>query len=377
MPTVADSAGGISYVAKHLAWSLAAYERMTITVFSHEGNRTLEPNSEKNLIDPWLSLSSEGESKPLSLKKIVTKELPTLIHSHGLWAYLNHQACKFAIEAKIPLIIHPHGMLDPWALKHKYWKKQLAMTLYQRHDLNISSLIVATSKDEYKNIRNLGFSQPIAIIPNGVQIDVTNSYSSSQVFSASESKQKTMLFLSRIHPVKGLLNLIAAWAKVRPKNWRLRIAGPDVNGHLAEVLDAADKYAISEFVDYVGEVYGERKEMVYQDADILVLPSFSENFGVVVPEALAHGVPVISTKGAPWMDLIKYECGWWVDIGVAPLANAIHQATSLTDDELNEMAYRGRLYATRYSWSSVAKQMGEVYNWVLKNGPRPDCVLLD
>src|SRR6185369_15513882 len=107
------------------------------------------------------------------------------------------------------------------------------------------------------------------------------------------------LFLSRIHPKKGLLNLIEAWARLRPKNWELCIAGPDETNHLAAVMRLLGSFGLERQVRFLGELWGDAKSQAFLDSDLFVLPSFSENFGLVIAEALAHGIPVITTQATP------------------------------------------------------------------------------
>ena len=214
----------------------------------------------------------------------------------------------------------------------------------------------------------------MAVIPNGIDLTAAGGLKVDRPRTAGE---RTVLFLSRVHQVNGLTNLVQAWAQVQPAGWRLQIAGPDEGGHLAEVLRAAQAVGVAGSIDYLGEVDGARKNKVYHNADLFVLPTFSENFGVVVAEALSHGLPVITTRGAPWADLETHGCGWWVDIGVEPLAAALRQAMALNDDERQAMGERGRAYVQRYNWADIARQMADVYRWVLGQGARPSCVGLD
>ena len=308
------------------------------------------------------------------LARIMGQSPPTLIHNHGLWQPANHWAASTARRYGVPLIVHPRGMLEPWALQHKGFKKRLGMALFQRRDLETAKVLVATSADEYRNFRRLGLSQPVAVIPNGIDLTAAGGL---KVYRPRTAGERTVLFLSRVHKVKGLTNLVQAWAQVQPAGWRLQIAGPDEGGHLAEVLRAAQAVGVAGSIDYLGEVDGARKNKVYHNADLFVLPTFSENFGVVVAEALSHGLPVITTRGAPWADLETHGCGWWVDIGVEPLATALRQAMALNDDERRVMGERGRAYVQRYNWADIARQMADVYRWVLGQGARPDCVRLD
>lgn len=308
------------------------------------------------------------------LRQVTLDSPPALIHDHGIWLPSNHYAAATARRLKIPFVIHPRGMLVGSALGYRSWKKQLALNIYQRRDLYSAAIFIATAELEAESIRRVGLRQPIAVIPNGVQLDVPQSHGIGQTV---HQRICTALFLSRIHPIKGLINLVRAWGQLRPPNWRLLIAGPDEIGHLADVMAAVHQEGIKDVVEYIGEVDGERKASVYQNADLFVLPSFSENFGMVVAEALAHGLPVITTRGTPWVDLPKYDCGWWIDTGVEPLVDALRQAIELSSEEQRAMGERGRAYVQRYNWSDIARQTADVYFWVLGKGPKPDCVRSD
>ena len=320
---------------------------------------------------------------PLALKfgLVVKKELsrlirfqpPALIHSHGIWSPVNHWASVAARRCNIPLIIHPRGMLEPWALNHKALKKGFALALFQRRELISAQLLIATSNVEYENIRRFGLRMPVAIIPNGVALIA----GSSPMLSSPRGGARVALFLSRVHPVKGLLNLVRAWARLAPVGWHLCIAGPDEAGHLKDVMVLVRSLGVQDSVTYLGAIDGAAKSDLYNAADVFVLPTFTENFGLVVAEALAHGLPVITTRGAPWSDLETFGCGWWVDIGVEPLVTALHVAMALSDDERRAMGARGREYVRRYDWDDIAQDTADVYRWVVRQGPKPACVRTD
>jgi len=293
-----------------------------------------------------------------------------LIHDHGLWLPTNHSAADAARRLNIPLIISPRGMLEPWALQYKAWKKWLAWRLYQHRDLSAACLLHATSVREAENLREIGFKQPIALIPNGIHLPAW----SEQVKTQPENH--TALFLGRIHPVKGLPELVKAWQIARPKGWRMIIAGPDENGHQKEIQAAIHQAGLEELFQFVGSVEGEAKANLYRCADLFILPTFTENFGVVVAEALSYGVPVITTKGAPWEGLVTHGCGWWIDIGAEPLAAAIREAVAISDEERYAMGKRGRLFVEEnFGWSDIAEKMLSVYQWILKKGSKPECVI--
>lgn len=301
-----------------------------------------------------------------------------LVHVNGLWQSSMQATVLAAKASRVPIIISPHGMLEPWALQHRYWKKKVAWWLYQHRLLRVASVIHATAEQEAENLRLLGICQPIAVIPNGVDFDNVRARKESPVLGgATKSDKRTLLFLSRIHPKKGLLTLIEAWAHVRPSGWRVIIAGPDEEGHRSTLeASIASKGLVNDF-DFVGSVDGAEKAALYHSADLFVLPTFSENFGVVIAEALACGLPVITTKGAPWQGLETYRCGWWIDVGVEPLVDALQRAFRTPDSELKAMGERGRIYAeNEFSWPEIAGQMLAVYRWVLGQGEKPKCVVL-
>ena len=153
------------------------------------------------------------------------------------------------------------------------------------------------------------------------------------------------------------------------------IAGSDETAHRAEVGAAVVKRGLIQTFEFVGPIDSKQKQALYQNADLFILPSYSENFGLAIAEALANQLPVITTKGTPWRDLIDRGCGWWQEIGVAPLARALREATELDDETRHKMGQRGReLVAMKYAWPEIAKKMKTVYEWLLGRGPQPTIV---
>ncbi len=372
------ASGGPSRTVAHLTDALAALPGLAVTLLTQSpAGASTVPSANPAVTRRVLAAASPwalklGNPVRQALAAWPRSARPALLHGHGLWTAVNHWTARAARRWDCPLILHPRGMLEPWAIQHKGGKKRLALALYQRRDLATARVLVATAEQEYENLRALGLRQPIAILPNGVPLPPADDVRVRPLRPASAPH--TVLFLSRVQGKKGLLNLIDAWAQLRPMGWRLQIAGPEEDGHLAEVLARARQAGISEAVEYVGVVDGAAKSTLYHAADLFVLPTFSENFGVVVAEALAHGLPVITTQGAPWADLPVFGCGWWIPIGVEPLAEALREAMALSDAERAAMGERGLQYVRRYDWAAIAEDMAAVYRWVLGRGDRPDCV---
>lgn len=182
---------------------------------------------------------------------------------------------------------------------------------------------------------------------------------------------KNVLYTGRVTPIKGLDNLCKAVEKVDMADWRIVIVGPDQENHVSELKALASRLGVDGSIEFVGPKYGEELQDLYASADLFVLPSYSENFGSVVIEALAHSVPVITTKGTPWEELETRKCGWWIDIGVEPLATALQTAMSLSDEERREMGMRGRkLVEEKYTWPAVAKMLEAAYKEIIDTSQR-------
>ena len=295
-----------------------------------------------------------------------------LLHDHGLWLPCNHRIANAARALELPRIVSPRGMLEPWALNHKKWKKKIAWQLYQKKDLETAACLHATAESEAEQLRELGLRAPIAVIPNGVdEMD-----HDAQFKIQSNNGPYTALFLSRIHPKKGLPLLIEAWAKVKPTGWRMRVVGPEEAGHLSELKELVVKAGLEESWQFEGPLDGESKWQAYSEADLFILPTYSENFGIVVAEALAAGVPVITTQGTPWIQLQTKGCGWWVSADSSSIANALGEAVTLPRKELREMGARGRSLVKRdYSWDRIGEQMRDCYLWLLGRGSKPSFVI--
>jgi len=292
---------------------------------------------------------------------------PDLIHVHAIWCFGSHIACKVARKKGIPYIVAPRGMLEPWSLQQKKWKKLLAMCFYQRRDLKGSCLLHATAESEALQFRNLRLFQPIVISPNGV-----NFPQKLPERNLHADGRRRMLFVSRIHPKKGLLDLIEAWSRILPEQWVLEIVGTDADGYQRSVEDKVRKLCLCNSVIFTGPLDDTKKWEAYRRADVFVLPTYSENFGIVVAEALYAHVPVITTKGTPWEELSSEHCGWWIDIGVEPLVQVLQDAMALTDSERHQMGMNGRtLVEKKYTWSAVAMQMKLAYDWLLTHDAKP------
>jgi glycosyltransferase involved in cell wall biosynthesis len=264
-------------------------------------------------------------------------------------------------------------MLAPAALAFSRLKKHVIWALLQGQVVRRAACIHATSEQEHDEIRNFGLNNPVAIVPNGIDIPELRAC---EISGATD--ERIVLSLGRIHPKKGLDRLIRAWAKVEAahSDWRLRIVGPDEVGHGGQLAALGAELKLRR-VSIEKSIVGEAKIGVYQTADLFVLSSLNENFAMTVAEALATGTPVIVTKGAPWGALQSEGCGWWIDQGVEPLAAALANAMAMTRETLQAMGAKGRAWMARdFSWNRVASDMINLYRWLSSGGEMPNTVRL-
>ena len=306
-----------------------------------------------------------------------------IIHAHGLWMHSGVVARNCARKTGSPRVVSPHGMLEPWALNNSRWKKRLARRLFEAANLQTASCLHALCTQEAENFRRIGLRNPIAVISNGVDVHllppVTHAGNQVERFLGMKGR-KRLLFLSRIHPKKGLVNLLHAWKEVFPdfKDWCLLIAGTDEAGHQAQLKSLSASLGTEDHVSFLGPVYGQDKQALLSAVDAFILPSFSEGVSMAVLEAAASGLPVVLTRQCNFPELARAEAAIEVTAEVAGIKAGLRQMFSLTDGQRKTMGQRGRnLMIRSYTWESVAREMVQLYEWLAETGPQPGFVRLD
>jgi len=296
-----------------------------------------------------------------------------LYHAQGIWQYPTYIAAKTARKQNKPYIMTPRGMLYPQAFSHSKLKKQFFLKLFLLNDLNKAAAVHATCMEEMQHLRNLGVKSPIAVIPNPVNIP--NNFQ----LSTLNSQLSTIIgYLGRVHPRKNIERLLYVWdqLKLDSSNAELVIIG-DGDICYMDFLKAECVRLNLKNVIFTGFLTGEAKEKALQSLSYLVVPSDFENFGMIIPEALIKGVPVIASKGTPWEELNTHRCGWWVDNDTDTLAKTISKAINTPESVRIEMGQRGQeLVKNNYSVEVVAKKMIRLYDWILNGGEKPEFVYL-
>lgn len=308
-----------------------------------------------------------------ALKRALDEAAPRLdvIHAHGLWAMPDVYPARAASKAGIPFVLSPRGTLGAAALRFSRHRKRLFWLALQGAAVRSARCLHATSVSEYEEIRAFGLRQPVTIVPNGVDLP--------DLAERPWGEAKTALYLGRIHPKKGLEGLLQAWREVGAAHpdWRLRIVGPGDPRYLAELRALAEREGVAR-VSFDGPLYGADKQLAYRQANLFVMPTLNENFGMTVAEALSNGVPVICTKGAPWEGLMTHGGGWWIDHGREAMAAALRRAMDQSPEALARIGLAGRAWMSEaFSWAVVGAQMQATYQWLREGGKPPQTVRLD
>lgn len=350
LPSIDRSSGGVGSYIQILAGELG--KLVDLHIVTHSSKNMYEmANSRVHCISEWINIRKMKRQWEALLDELN----PDVIHINCCWIPCSAFIQKWAQAKGYKVVLSPHGMLEPWIMQRHYWTKKLpALLLYQKAAVKRVDFLHATAESEKDNLLKLGWNKHIFVVANGV--DVGNIE-----MKSSWERTGKILFLSRVHPKKGLEFLIEAMSRINDELQCL-IAGEGEDEYIESLKALALKKGVADRIDFVGGIYGDSKWKYFKDADVFVLPTYSENFGIVVAEALASGTPVITTTGTPWNELNTEHCGWWIDIGTNALAVALNEFLSLSDEELETMGRNGRrLVEERYSTSIIAKDMLNLY----------------
>jgi len=324
-----------------------------------------------------------------------------LLYAATLWKYPSWAALQWAERTGKSMIVAPHGSLDSWALSNAAWKKRIASVLFKGRQLRRAACLRALCQSEVESFRKYGLTNPIAVIPNGVELpeaDLTKL--ETRNLKPEIGGRKTLLFLGRIHPKKGLPNLIRAFKKALDSRllsldsapWQLVIAGWDQVGHERELMELCEELGIrverrqssvegqQSDADILlwGPSFGKDKEDLLCSADAFILPSLSEGLPMSVLEAWAYGLPVVMTPECNLPEGFAADAAIRIETDAESIALGLDALFTMSDEDRCSMGQRGRvLVKERFTWQTVARQMREVYDWMLGGGEAPSSVIME
>lgn len=291
-----------------------------------------------------------------------------VIHIDADWLFPVWWAAHVARKLGKPYVMMPHGSFAPERLRRSRWKKFLVGWL-DRSAARRASALWATDQSEAAAIHAYVPGVRVDVFPIGLEMSETKAREKVK----GKGKARTLLFLSRISPIKGLDLLAEAWSRLHRQqttddrqptanHWRLLIVGPDDRGYRAKIEKMfAEKCPTGSF-EFRNPVYGAGKEALLSSADAFVLPTRNENWGIAVAEAMASGLPVICTKGAPWSCLNTEQAGWWTEVSVDGLERALRELMACSDDRLLTMGANARKWVVEnLAWSDIGVRMRRAY----------------
>lgn len=358
IPSIDRTAGGTSTYMQLLAKELG--KLVELHIFTHYSNSPLTiENSDLHYITRYKPLSCYWKVQVSSLFDSIH---PDIVHVNCCWMPDCAAIQRLAQDLGYKVVLTPHGMLEPWIMTRHYWTRKLpALLLYQKTAVMKADLLHATAQSENENLLKLAYNDKIKIVVNGIDVE-------SIEMKSSWKRNKEILFLSRIHVKKGINYLVEAVAQLKGQmqGYVVHITGEGDTAYIEELKQQVARLGISELLSFDGGVYGNRKWELFRQADLFVLPTHSENFGIVVAEALASGTPVVTTKGTPWSELESEHCGWWTEVSTEAIVQALRNFLSYTEDELQVMGHNGRkLIEEKYSARKVAEEFVKMYESIL------------
>jgi glycosyltransferase involved in cell wall biosynthesis len=386
--SISRAGGGVSDSMRQLGRKLHQADGVTV-----EALGISDPDAGRD-IAAWAPLiarafpsrSVVGFARSAEMERCLYELQPDIVHTHGLWSFASVIANRWSRRVARPEVVSPHGMLDPWALQNSAWTKRIAAVLFERRHLRGAACLHALCAAEAQAMRHYGLSNPICVIPNGV--DLPPETGSGKIPAAPwapsvRSDQRVLLYLGRLHPKKGLANLLRAWAALRQEgragdgDWTLVIAGWSQGGHREELEKLAAELSLGDCVQFAGPLFDEAKSAAFHRADAFVLPSLSEGLPLVVLEAWAHGLPVLMTPACNLPEGFAARAAIGAEPDPRSLAAALRVLFDASDADRREMGARGRaLVEKRFTWTRAAQEMLAVYQWVLGVAPRPDNLLV-
>lgn len=265
-----------------------------------------------------------------------------IIHFHGLWDLFLFKIFLINNLFNFKIVLTTHGMLMNKPLSINKYKKKFALFFFQRYIIQKSKYIFVTSKKEKKETSQiLKYSKNIIINPFGIK---SNEY-------IPKSKKKIFLFISRIHPIKGLDILIKAWAKAKLKKWQLYICGPaDDLSYLNKLKELKKINGLNSLKIFPKFINRYNKIKLFNRASYYVQISYSENFSFSILEALSMGLPVITSFGTPWHDIKKNGCGYYINSNINSLVSVFKKIDNVNYKDYEIMSKNAFILSKKYNW---------------------------
>jgi len=369
VPSLEEKHGGPSKSVQRLAAALSRLGHEVDLLATRPGNETAVTEDGRLRVLQFRRDRPEFLCASTDLQDHLRQHTYDCLHHHALWLRTLHYACQAGRATGARLVISPRGMLSDWSWRHRRWKKWLAARLVHPGAFAQAQGWHATSAAEADDIRRRGFAQPVCVAPNGVEVpsaeELTRAHEAWTQLCPAVAERPVAVFYSRFHRKKRLLELIDLWIDTAPKEWLLLVVGIPQEYTVESLTAYVQRHSSRE---QIAVFDGSDRPPPYGVASLFLLPSHSENFGMVVAEAMAWGVPVLVTDSTPWAELSEQNAGWcvpWENYG-----SALRQAIAESSDRLEQRGARARDWVlARYSWEQAARPLAEFYDRLANTGP--------
>ena len=302
-----------------------------------------------------------------------------IVHFHGLWQAQTRLGARAAIKARVPYLVAAHGMAEPWALRHKYWKKRIYLAMVEARRLRGASCLHALSRPEIGHLRAIAPWTPIGFVPNGVDLGAFDDQPARSVLEDEYPELRgkfVLLFFARLHVKKGLDLLAEALRRIAPDRPDLHIllAGND-EGAWTPFCSRMAEFGLSGRFTYLGHVSGEGARRAWAAADAFVLPSYSEGFSMAILEAMACRLPCLITTACHFPEAAAADAAITVEPTRDGVTRGLRELLERDPSERAELGEDGRRLVERdYTWERQAHRLAAIYDWLAGGGPRPECV---
>lgn len=303
-----------------------------------------------------------------------------VVHTHGLWTYASLVASRWSRRTLRPRLVSTHGMLNDFALSISSARKRIALPLYERRHLRNADCIHALTHAELDAIRRFGLRNPVCVIPNGIDLPQPSAASERPPWGEFVGDDdKVLLYLGRLHPIKGLDVLLRGWHSLRARghglDWKLVVAGWEEDDYHVVLKNLVRNFGIGDSVLFCGPQFGSAKAACFEHCDAFVLPSRSEGFPITVLEAWSYGLPVMMTDECNVPEGFEARAAIRVPSSESGATTGLMTLFDMSVEHRADMGKRGsQLVHDRFSWPNIANKMLEVYEWLTAAHVKPPFV---
>ena len=360
--------GGVSSSVYNL---LLALHNMGVKISAYAMDFGNEPRGRQSFIT---FLANDCMLQPLNYSRNMRKSIKMVTtdcyHVHAIWQDFVPYTINTAYRKQKPCVVSLHGSFMRESLANCGFLKRIWWKYVLHPAIKKATCIHVTSEQEYEDFRLLGYKNPVAVIPN-----IFFPPDNIQNYTKGDNKFRVG-YLGRLHPHKQIELLIEAWKELPFDDGELSIIGHGDDTYTSYLKGIAASHRVNN-IKFEGFKEGSEKFSALAQCDLMCLPSKSENFSMVVAESLSLGIPVWSSKGAPWKLLNEYNCGWWTDVSIDAIKQAIQTCKTLSKEERRGISNAARqLINDVYSPELTTKQMIEMYRWVAGYIEKPDFIQL-